>query len=154
MTVTPAGAVRPGRITAFVSVMLLWLLPAAASPARTAPPRLDSDADIATAGYFRLSWETIAGRVELQEATDARFRDARTDYIGPDRAAVISGKPDGTWYYRVRAADGSRAGPWSEPVAVTVKHHTLHRALVFFGLGVAVFLTTLLMVVRGAGRAR
>ena len=134
--------------------LLLCLLPAASIQALPSAPRLHSDADIATAGFFRLSWETDAARIELQEAADADFQQSRTQYTGPDRATVISGKPDGAWHYRIRTLDGLQAGPWSAPVEVKVAHHSLTRALVFFGLGVSVFLATLLMIVRGTGQAR
>lgn len=117
-------------------------------------PRLFSDTATATAGYFRVSWETAATRVELQEANDPAFRQAVTRYSGPDRATVISGKPDGIWYYRIRAADAPQAGAWSMAVRVAVVHHDLHRALLFFALGVTVFLATLLLIARGPGRAQ
>ena len=95
-------------------------------------------------------WETHAERVELQEATDSEFSDATTPYRGPDRATVISGKPNGTWYYRVRASDDAQAGPWSRAVSVTVDHHSLSRALMFLSLGVIVFVATATMIIRGS----
>ncbi|MGD2113182.1 MAG: fibronectin type III domain-containing protein [Gammaproteobacteria bacterium] len=134
--------------------LLCCLLVPPVIQARPPVPRLQSDTEIATAGYFRLSWETVAAGVELQESTGADFRDPHTAYLGPDRATVISGKPDGIWYYRIRARDEQQAGAWSTPVQVTVAHHGLHRALVFFGLGVLVFLATIALITRGTGPAR
>lgn len=137
--------------TAWLALLLCILF---AATAQALPPELKSDTGTATAGFFRLSWETDAARVELQEAEDAGFQHPQTRYIGPDRATVISGKPDGDLYYRIRTRDEPAAGAWSETVHVTVAHHSLNRALMFFGLGVAVFLATLAVIVRGTGRVR
>lgn len=120
--------------------------------AQDAAPRLRSDSDVATAGYFRLSWETDAARAELQEASSPEFHNPVTAYLGPDRATVFSGKPNGTWYYRVRALGNPHAGPWSEPVAVVVAHHSLSRALMFLALGIFIFIAMVLLVVRGPGK--
>ncbi len=124
-----------------------------ASPADDAvAPRLSVDNSLATAGFYRLSWETGNERVELQEATEPGFVHPSMAYTGPDRATVISGKPSGTRFYRIRGLDNQRVGPWSEPLAVTVAHHSLSRALLFLGLGVTVFIATVLMIVRGSDK--
>lgn len=124
-----------------------WKTPLAA---QNSAPRLSSDTNIATAGYFQLSWETDADRVELQESAQPDFTNPETMYTGPDRAAVVSGKKDGTWYYRIRALDIPRAGPWSEPVAVEVKHHSINRALIFLSLGIIIFISLVSMVVQSS----
>ena len=139
---------------AMVGVLLLAGLVAAASgQAQSLAPRLSSDSDIATAGFFRLSWETDAAQVELQEANDAAFSHAHTYYKGADRAAVVSGKANGTWYYRIRAIDEGQAGPWSSALLVTVAHHSLSRALLFFAVGLLVFVAIAVVVIRGAGES-
>lgn len=135
--------------------LLLGVLLLAAPPAlqaRTAlpAPQLSSNTDIATAGFYRLNWETAEpGDVQLQEADYPDFHDARLRYEGPDDASVISGMRDGTRYYRARIIDNDQASPWSKAVAVTVAHHPLSRAFMFFTLGVVVFVATLLMVIGG-----
>jgi hypothetical protein len=123
---------------------------ATAAPARAMVPApgLTTDTSRATAGFYRLSWTTSARRVELQEATDAGFQHPVTLYSGPDHAALLSGKPNGTWFYRVRAEDGNRPSPWSRAVRVTVAHHSLGRAMLFLALGVLVFLAIVLMILR------
>jgi len=127
--------------------------PLSASPAPDAvAPRLSVDNSLATAGFYRLSWETGNERVELQEAIKPGFEHPATAYTGPDRATVISGKPSGTWFYRIRALDNQRVGPWSEPLTVTVAHHSLSRAFLFLGLGVMVFIATVLMIFRGSDK--
>ena len=143
------------RSTALVALLVTWQLPTALAETPLQVPSLSSDTEIATAGFYRLSWQTDGiTQVELQEADNPDFADASIDYQGPDDASVVSGKPNGTWYYRARVIGDQQAGPWSTAVKVTVAHHPLYRAFMFFGLGVVVFVATLLLVVRGAERER
>jgi len=113
-----------------------------------AAPRLSVDNQIATAGFFRLNWESDAEIFELQEASSPGFKETTTPYSGPDRATVISGKPDGTWHYRIRASVNGQPGSWSNPVAVTVAHHSLARALMFLVLGFIIFVAIVLTILR------
>ena len=142
--------------TLLVGAMLLTCrVPAGLAASPLPAPDLSSDTEVASAGFYRLSWQTpAAARVELEEADNAAFTAADRRYLGPDDASVISGQPNGTWYYRAREIRGAETGPWSDVVKVTVAHHPLSRAFMFFGLGVVVFVATLLMVVRGAEGAR
>jgi hypothetical protein len=133
--------------------LFLWLSPATSGSALDSAPLLSCDNNPATAGFFRLRWESDADRVEIQEGSSSDFRNATTAYVGPDRAAVISGKPDGTWFYRARAVSGSRPGPWSKAIAVNVDHHSLSRAVLFLLLGIIVFISTASMIVRGSVNA-
>lgn len=131
-----------------------------------ANPFLHADTEVATAGYYGLSWGLPGSRTgdlpgdptaasagaasdaphfELEEAAGPAFDTPRILYAGPDLATALSGRPDGIYYYRVRA-DG---GPWSPPVAVTVAHHTLTRAWLFFALGATVFAATAVLILRG-----
>jgi hypothetical protein len=119
-------------------------------PAAGAPVELRVDSAVAKAGYFRLSWQA-AGDVIVQEDTSPVFATPRVVYRGPDNARVLSGKPDGEWYYRARTA--GRGGAFGDVLEVTVRHHPLERALAFFALGALVFLTTLAAIVRGARAA-
>lgn len=140
--------IRVGFITGLLGLLVSPMM------VHAQPPRLSTDSQIASAGYFRLNWETEADQIELQEASNPEFRNPIIAYIGPDRAAVISGKPDGTWYYRVRGLDKPKAGPWSESVSVSVAHHGLSRALMFLSLGIIVFVATVLMIIRGHGKSK
>ena len=151
----PAGlpGFRPSALWVAVRVMLLaCLVSAGPAHAVTAPPQLAVDNPLATAGFYRLSWVTEAAQVELQEAMDPAFHDPVTLYTGPDRASVLSGRPDGTRYYRVRGMNAT-PGRWSESVRVTVEHHDLRRAFLFLALGFSVFVAILATVVRGATAA-
>lgn len=108
--------------------------------------QLESDTDVATAGYYQLRWYSTSP-VILEEAQTAEFASPRIIYRGSDAARVISGKPDGDLYYRVRNSDSDTP---SNVVKVTVRHHSLARAVAFFALGATVFVATLLLIVTGA----
>jgi hypothetical protein len=135
-----------------VSVLVCPHTGSAAAPSGVAP-QLSVDNPTATAGFYRLHWSGTAPVFELQEATGSGFDRPTTLYRGPDTATVISGKPDGTWYYRVRAATDAGSDAWSNALAVTVDHHDLGRALLFLALGFAVFIAIVVTVLRGKGRA-
>jgi len=115
------------------------------NPALAGDVQLESDTDVATAGYFQLRW-IADSKIELQESRSASFEAVRVVYAGSDAARVISGKPDGDWYYRAAATNGD----FSNPVKVTVRHHPVERALGYFVVGLIVFLTTLLLIISGA----
>ena len=118
-------------------------------------PELTTDTKLASAGYYQMSWQSgPAGSshkallFELQQSHDVNFKFTKIIYRGTDRASVISGQPDGVYFYRVRVISPQQVtGGWSQPVAVTVKHHSLKKALVFFISGAGVFLMTLFFIV-------
>lgn len=134
----------------YVVLLSMFLLTTMTALAQIPRPHLSSNSDIATAGFYHLKWDTDAERIELQEATTPEFRAPDILYIGADGATTISGKPDGKWYYRVRALRDGQAGPWSETVEVTVAHHSLSRALMFLTIGVIVFISIVTMIIRGS----
>lgn len=136
-----------------IAVSLLSLLVAASVSA--AVPRLSTSTESATAGNFQLSWELenpalqpamTTPRFELQVAGDGDFSDAALLYDGQDTATVISGLSNGKYFYRVRV-HGSAASPWSDPVMVTVEHHSLTKAFMFFAAGAVVFLATIGVII-------
>lgn len=136
------------RRAVFAALTCLSLL---ALPPAMAAPDLRASPERATDGVYRLSWEAHgAPRFELQESDGADFNPARPVYTGSDTASVITGKPDGAYFYRVRVLGESGPGPWSEPLQVTVQHHSLARALQFFVVGALVFAVLLAVIVRGA----
>ena len=122
--------------------MFLYSAPAAATP------KLKSDSNLSNAGYYQLHWANQKpGDFILEESMTPDFTDAKTLYHGPDTATLVSGRKNGTYYYRVRSAKAD--GDWSNAVEVKVAHHPLSRAFMFFSLGALVFIATLTMVVRG-----
>ena len=113
-------------------------------------PTLASDTAVAEAGSYRLHWSAAGRAVELQEAPTAAFASPQPLYLGTDSATVISGRPNGSWHYRVRFLDPP--GPWSVPVQVRVLHHSLTKAFGFFAVGAVVFLATVGLILAGGRR--
>ena len=119
-------------------------------------PMLSSDTRVASAGYYQLLWtSSVVSQTQflLEESSNPDFIPAREIYRGPDRARVISGKSDGNYYYRISAIslDQHQVG---NIVQVSVRHHSLHKALLFFLVGVLVFVATLLLIYLGNRRSR
>ena len=121
-------------------------------------PELHTDSSRPSAGYYRLSWdwrEPEKLQFQLQESRNGDFSRAETVYQGPDRATLLSGRRDGDYYYRVRLQPQQGApGAWSEVVKVSVEHHSLARAFLYFGIGAVVFLATAGLIVAGTLKSR
>jgi hypothetical protein len=98
-------------------------------------------------GYYQLSWEA-SGPIRLIESETPDFAAARTVYSGADTARVVSGRPDGRWFYRLE--DVASGQPIGDPIAVTVAHHPLDRAIAFFTVGAVVFVATLILIFAGS----
>ena len=134
----------------------LLLFSFSCSPLYANSPVLSSDNDIATAGYFQLSWKYDGNqqmKFELQESVhDPNFGDAKTIYRGQDISSVLSGKPDGQYFYRVRAVHQNGAAPWSESAKVVVAHHRQGKTFAFFLAGLIVFLATAVFIVMNSRR--
>ena len=109
--------------------------------------QLEADTAVANAGYFQLRWKASSA-VELEESTTPDFSAPRLLYSGSDRARVVSGKPDGDWYYRARPVSSGSSS--SNIVKVEVRHHPLERAVAYFVVGAVVFLATALLIATGA----
>jgi len=85
---------------------------------------LQSDTDVATAGYYQLhgsSSESEAVPVALEESHSDEFLTVKELYRGRDHSAVISGKQDGIYYYRIKSFFSQQV-EYSEPVKVMVGH--------------------------------
>lgn len=144
-------------VGAALLLLIVLCLPSAAVLAAPPAPVLHSNTALANAGYYQLKWQLPDGRedlFELQEAARRDFAHPREVYRGRDLASVISGQPDGQFYYRVRAiSDAGVPGPWSRTVGVRVDYLPLGRAFTFFGLGALVFVATLFVILDGTRRA-
>lgn len=110
---------------------------------------LESDTEVATAGFFQLRWAAGPGELRLVESGDADFRAPHVVYEGADTARLVSGKPDGVYFYRLESVGGVPA-VLSNTVEVSVRHHSLGRAAAFFAVGAAVFAATLGLIVYGS----
>lgn len=112
--------------------------------------QLSSDMSLSTAGYFNLSWAADKpAPYVIQQSLDASFKQAKTIYQGSDQASVMSGLPDGQYFYRMQA----NAGQWSEAIKVEVKHHTLEKAFAFFAAGAVMLFTLVFVLIKGARHA-
>ncbi|NIP73282.1 MAG: fibronectin type III domain-containing protein [Gammaproteobacteria bacterium] len=139
------------------ALLTLCLLGISAAAGAAEVPVLEASVTEATAGFYRLSWTSPGDspEFELQESSVPEFERATTMYRGLDQASVLTGRKDGRYYYRVRARlENGTVTPWSDPVQVTVKHHSLGRALRFFATGAVVFLATLGLIAGGTLRAQ
>jgi len=140
-----------GPVTGKVAGWVLCLLLAGSPVIAGAEVQLQSDTEVATAGYYQLSWAQTVPGMRLVESADAGFDDKDVIYKGADTARLVSGKPDGNYYYRLEAEDGIT--PLSNTLLVTVQHHSLRRAWAFFAIGAAVFVATLGLIVFGSRSA-
>lgn len=113
--------------------------------------QLNTDTEIATAGFFQLSWKSNQKNIQLQESGTADFLSPKIIYVGPDRARVVSGKPNGDYYYRL-SQTGNNKPVFSNIVKVTVKHHPLKNAIMFFIAGLIVFIATITLILNGIRR--
>jgi serine protease AprX len=73
-------------------------------------------------GNYTVSWSASTGATSylLQEDVSATFGSATTAYSGAQTSANISGKPAGTYYYRVNASNVSGTSTWSNVQTVVV----------------------------------
>lgn len=108
--------------------------------------QLSSDTTVATAGYYQLIWSGKSEVFLLQESTIPDFKSFNVIYEGNDLARVISGKPDGDYFYRLVDSKSSQI---SNTVKVEVIHHSLTHAILFFSAGALVFTSILFLVLKG-----
>lgn len=118
------------------------LLPGAAlaAPAFTPSGPLSTDT-----GYVSLEW-AAPGRVTLEQASNPQMAGARVVYAGANHALFLSGLANGTYYFTLRGEDGVA----SAPLALTVTHQSLTQALWLSAVGALVFLSVIVVVIRGA----
>ena len=131
-------------MSARIALLLTTLLCAASLPA----VELEVSPAISNTGTFNLHWKgTDGARYDLME--QSADGESRIVYRGRDTARVMTGLPNGRYTYRVRTEDGRDLSAWSEPAEVTVAHHPLTRAFTFFGIGLLVFIATVVLILRG-----
>ena len=146
----------PGKHTLVFPVVLFLMLTLCVQKV-VAAPTIQADQSKATAGYFRLTWQTNPTSTDqesefvVQQSRTQGFEQVRNLYQGTEKASLISGMPDGVYFYRVKEKDASG---WSVPVRVQVQHHPLGTALQFFGLGLLVFALTLFTILHGIRKTR
>ncbi len=100
---------------------------------------------LSTDGVYQVRWQGLgAVAVEVEESASPDFDVHRAVYRGEDKATTMTGREDGTWYYRVREV-GS-ATPSDVSARVDVRHHSLPRAFGYFAVGLIVFAATTTLV--------
>lgn len=101
-------------------------------------------------GHVALEWggDRDLLEYELQSATEPHFIEPIRLYQGTDRTSFMSGLSDGRHFFRVRArsSEGDIWGPWSEPVELVCKHHSLTLAWALFTSGGLLFLLVVFFV--------
>ncbi len=93
----------------------------------TDPPYITDDVFLSiertTSRAYLLSWSSLpsASYYVVEEAADQQFKDSKTIYFGENTVYPHTQSGDGTYYYRVKAAEtGVTDSRWSNVVAVTV----------------------------------
>lgn len=131
---------------------LVWATGVAAQPAsgflEIPPDRLLTSAD----GVVTLTWRELPTpwAIVLEQSDSPDFATVVERYAGRDTGSVLTGLPEGTHHYRVRAVhpDG-RVGPWSNPVHVEVTFMDRGRLFLLLGLGGIVVLATAGAIIGG-----
>lgn len=147
----PLRASRLSLLIIFLFIFASLLNPAQATVQQ--PVELKTDSETATAGFFHLRWhlDNYTGNWQLQESQHAELQSYKVLYNGPDLARVISGKSDGIYYYRV-VTDVTSAPRMSNIIKITVAHHSLNNAFIFFVIGALIFLAILISIFKGNRR--
>ncbi|MBN2417608.1 putative Ig domain-containing protein [bacterium] len=81
-----------------------------------------ADTTFSSDGNYQLLWSSCAcaDTYVLEESGDNSFASAAQIYSGPDTAFAVTGREEGTWYYRVRGENDIAASAWSEPALFIV----------------------------------
>lgn len=90
------------------------------------PPASISVPSASTTGSYTISWGTASGNVtayRLYEATNSSFSGQVLVHNGAGTSKALSGRGNGTYYYRVRACNGPACGGYrtgGNPTTVTL----------------------------------
>jgi parallel beta-helix repeat protein len=85
-------------------------------------PKLKDPGNFNTDGKFNLSWNTTVRTIGyiLEEDNTTRFESPIELYNGTEVIFNITGKQNGTYYYRVKASNEKHSSPWSNIVDIIV----------------------------------
>jgi uncharacterized repeat protein (TIGR01451 family) len=86
-------------------------------------PVLNAIDNPSKASSYTVSWSAVAGAesYQLEEATSSDFANPTLVYSGLATSHQVTGKSNGTYYYRVRAVNGAVTGAWSNVVSTAVE---------------------------------
>jgi hypothetical protein len=102
-------------------------------------------------GAYRLAWQGPEGAV--YRLTETAGEAPRTLYEGPDLATTVTGRTAGLYTYRLETLSPA-AGPDAASCVVEVAPPPLALAFGLFGVGLALCLATISLIVRGHRRHR
>ncbi|MEQ8953320.1 MAG: hypothetical protein RL120_04240 [Gammaproteobacteria bacterium] len=119
-------------------------------PLWAAESSLTADTTLSTEGYFVLSWASLADAVALQQSDSPGFLEFTSRDLPGSGQITITGLEDGDYYFRLLGDDGTV----TEPLVIEVQHHPLSRALLFFSLGLILFLILLSTIYIGNRRTQ
>jgi hypothetical protein len=102
--------------SAWSNTQSVIVLPVPAAPVLSAISNPDLNGD------YLVDWNDVptATNYELQEDDNLSFTTPTTRYTGSISQFSITSQAVGTWYYRVRASNGSGISPWSNTQSVSV----------------------------------
>lgn len=90
-----------------------------------------------SAGYFKLIWSSFSDNAfVLEESSNAEFINSKTIQLRGTNSITLTGLENGSYYYRIKDSNNE----WSNVAHVTVEHHSIVKAFVFFSLGLFLFI--------------
>jgi parallel beta-helix repeat protein len=98
-----------------------WTGTLPSSPTLTDPGTNDTD------GNYTVSWSSVSSATNytLEEDTSSSFSSPTKVYPGSETSKEITGKSDGTYYYRVNACNECGCSEWSNIKDITIKIDTI-----------------------------
>jgi len=89
-------------------------------------PTLNDPGTTDTDGSYTVSWSSVSGATSytLEEDTSSSFSSPSVVHSGAGTSKDVSGKIDGTYYYRVKACNAESCSGWSnvEDIEVSIPH--------------------------------
>jgi len=132
-------------LSALLCLAVTMLAAIIVAPAARAETGLAITSNGTTAGYLTLSWaDSDASKpYKLQQQIDDG--EWTTIYEGTDPGTTLTGLPDGSYKFRLNSSDPATVDDelWLDPLDVEIAHHSLTKALAFFGSGLVIFATLL-----------
>ena len=104
-------------------------------------PSLHCPGSTSDTGAYRITWSGAEG-VEVRVEENGALL-----YQGTQEATTVSGRPEGDYVYRIAVAESPSF--WTDSCTVTVSPPSLALAFLLFGVGLTVFASLLVVVVRG-----
>ncbi len=108
-------------------------------------PKIGCPASSSNTGAYKISWQGPDGITYRLEENGEIL------YEGLQKASTVTGRSAGHYTYRVGSLENTERtiSEWSEDCHVDVAPPTLGLALSLFSIGFLVFLSVLILVVRG-----